>query len=135
MMCTVDAREGLDVKRLGQRVAALREQADLDQQALAEKAYLSRAYISRLERGIVPAPKVTDLQQVANALGKSLIDLLHEPTGETADLFRQLQIFFGPDRADEFEQIIVKVAGMPPDQQDLVAKIIRIQVDGWLNQG
>lgn len=131
--CHMDAAARLDVNRLGERVAALREAMDLDQEDLAQRAYLSRAYISRLERGLVPAPKTTDLEQVADALGKSLVDLLHEPTGQTADLRRQLRNLLGPDKADEVEQIVVKLAALPRDQQELLLRVIRIQVDGWLN--
>lgn len=131
ILCHMDAGTKLNVTMLGARVADLRESKGLDQNALAKQAYLSRAYISRLERGIVPSPKMTDLEQVARALGKSLVDLLHEPTGRTADLRRELTAMMGPDKASEVESILLRIADMPESEQDLVLKVIRIQVDGW----
>ena len=127
----MDAGTKLNVAALGQRVETLRKTAGLDQEDLARRAFLSRAYVSRLERGIVPAPKVTDLEQVATALGKSLADLLHEPSGRTAELRRELVAMLGPDKASEVEEILTRIAGMPAAEQELVLRIIRIQVDGW----
>jgi transcriptional regulator with XRE-family HTH domain len=127
----MDAVTRLNVTALGQRVETLRKASGFDQDDLAKHAYLSRAYISRLERGIVPSPKMTDLEQVASALGKSLVDLLHEPTGRTADLRRELTALMGPDKAAEIDNILTRIATMPESEQDLVLKVIRIQVDGW----
>jgi transcriptional regulator with XRE-family HTH domain len=127
----MDAVTRLNVTALGQRVETLRKASGFDQDDLAKHAYLSRAYISRLERGIVPSPKMTDLEQVASALGKSLVELLHEPTGRTADLRRELTALMGPDKAAEIDTILTRIAQMPEPEQDLVLKVIRIQVDGW----
>lgn len=95
----MDARSGLDIAAIGRRLLIRREQLRLDQQALAERARVSRAYISRLERGVVPAPKITELSAVAEALGMSLIDLIRQPPGtrteryslECAELMAQLE--------------------------------------------
>ena len=66
----------MNVAALGARIATRREALRLDQDEVAEKAGLSRAYISRLERGIVPNPKVCDLAAVARALGMTLAELV-----------------------------------------------------------
>jgi transcriptional regulator with XRE-family HTH domain len=62
----------MDIAALGDRIATRREELRLDQDDVAELAGLSRAYISRLERGIVPNPKVCDLAAVARALEMTL---------------------------------------------------------------
>lgn len=98
-ICHMDARHGLDIAAIGDRLLKRREELRLDQKALAEKAGVSRAYISRLERGAVPAPKITELSQVAGALDMTLIELIRQPAGtrterysaECADLMAQLE--------------------------------------------
>lgn len=98
-ICHMSADDGLDMTIIGKRIFARREEKRLDQQALADQAGLSRAYISRLERGIVPNPKVMDLTQVARVLGVTMAELVRPDTAnddeqlrlsECADLLGQL---------------------------------------------
>lgn len=60
--------ERLDISVLAAHVKGLREQRGLDQDAVAERARVSAAYVSRLERGVVPNPKLLDLEKIAHAL-------------------------------------------------------------------
>ena len=55
-------------QRIGQRIADLRKQHGMTQQALADKTGLFRAHISRIERGRYSVGFDT-LQQIAEALG------------------------------------------------------------------
>ena len=71
--------ERLDISALADRVKRLREQRGLDQDAVAERAHISSAYVSRLERGVVPNPKLLDLEKVARALEIPIGLLLSPP--------------------------------------------------------
>lgn len=77
-MCQMKARKIVGADEIGRRILAAREKLRLNQQELADKAGLSRAYISRLERGLIPNPTITDLQKVAEAAEVSLVDLTME---------------------------------------------------------
>lgn len=87
------------MKALGKRLKQRREDLRLDQEDVADKACVSRAYVSRLERGLVPAPKLTELTQVVEALQWSLVEALRQPPGtrterysvECSDLAAQLE--------------------------------------------
>lgn len=67
-------------ERIGQRVAELREAAELTQARLAERVGVAHETISRLERG-ASIPSVSRLQDVARALGVDVVDLLEPATG------------------------------------------------------
>jgi transcriptional regulator with XRE-family HTH domain len=61
-------------KRLGRRIAALRNEKGLTQEALAEKADYSVEFISFVERGI-NSPSVKGCERIANALKVHVKDL------------------------------------------------------------
>jgi transcriptional regulator with XRE-family HTH domain len=61
---------------IGDIVRQKREQLGLSQPEAAERASLSHAYLSRLERGLVPNPKLFDLLALCRALGLSLSSLV-----------------------------------------------------------
>lgn len=61
-------------KKLGQRIAALRKEQGLTQEALAEVLGCSVEFISLVERG-VNAPSVAGLQGFADALKVEVRDL------------------------------------------------------------
>lgn len=131
-ICHMNAAVGLDVVMLGRRIAERREALDLDQDDVSERSGMSRAYISRLERGLVPNPKMGDLANVADALGKSLADVLHQETsGRTPDLRRQIAAILGPDKAADVERIVFRLADMAEPDQELILGLIRLQVDGF----
>lgn len=58
-------------KRLGQRIAALRKLAGMNQEQLADMAGLQRTHVSRIEAGVY-AVKAETLQAIAEALGMTL---------------------------------------------------------------
>lgn len=60
---------------VAERVKEARQRAGLSQEDVARRAHMSSAYISRLERGVVPNPKTTDLVRVARALKMTLEEL------------------------------------------------------------
>lgn len=113
-MCQMDTRAALDVAEIGRRVKARREDLHLDQQEVADRAQMSRPYISRLERGIVPAPKITELHQVASALEMTLIELLRNPPGTRTERYS----------AECFE-MAAQLASEPPELADAVLKAWR----------
>jgi transcriptional regulator with XRE-family HTH domain len=74
-MCHMSAPEIASAAEIGRRILAARDALRLSQQDFAERAGLSRAYISRLERGLIPNPTITDLGKVAEAAGVSVAEL------------------------------------------------------------
>ena len=73
-------------KRIGQRVRALRTQARLTQQELADRAGLQRTHISRIEDGAFGS-QVETIQQVAEALGMT-VDIIDPGLQDLAPLKR-----------------------------------------------
>jgi len=61
-------------RRFGERVRALRKQAGLSQEKLAERAEISVDFVSLVERGI-NAPSFESLEKLAKALGIEVRDL------------------------------------------------------------
>lgn len=108
-ICHMDARHGLDIADIGDRLLKRREELRLDQQQLADKARVSRAYISRLERGVVPAPKITELSQVADALDMTLVDLIRQPPGTHTERY-----------AIECAELMAQLEGVPPELAEAV---------------
>jgi transcriptional regulator with XRE-family HTH domain len=62
-------------KKFGRIIRARRVAAGLSQEALAESAGLHRTYIGMLERG-ERAPTIVVVQQLADALGTTMVDLI-----------------------------------------------------------
>ena len=71
-------------KRIGQRVKALRTQAGLTQQELADRAGLRRTHIGRIEDGAFGS-QVETIQQVAEALGMT-VDIIDPRLQDLAPL-------------------------------------------------
>jgi len=116
-MCHMATQDALDIAEVGRRLAARRDALRLDQDAVAERAGLSRAYISRLERGIVPNPKVGDLLQVAKALNMPLAALL----GRDASPHEL--------RVTECAQILSQLDDQPPELAETILRWLRESVD------
>jgi transcriptional regulator with XRE-family HTH domain len=116
-LCHMSTRDELDVRTLGQRIAERRASLRLDQTELAERAYVSRAYVNRLERGVVPSPKLGDLEQVARALDTTLVDLLRQPPGTRSERYSL-----------ECGELIDQLAGEPPEIVDAVLAAWRTSV-------
>jgi transcriptional regulator with XRE-family HTH domain len=64
-----------NVKRLGARLRALREQSGLTQSLLAEQTGVSQNYISTLERGEINSPDMEILCLLGNKLGLTPNDI------------------------------------------------------------
>ena len=62
---------------LGQTVAKYRQEKELSQEALAERAGLNRTYLSDIERG-VRNPGIKNVARLAKALGVSTAKLVEE---------------------------------------------------------
>lgn len=100
----------IDMTVIGKRILARREEQRLDQSELADRAGLSRAYISRLERGIVPNPKVLDLMQVARALELSMAALMRQDDDTSAA------------RLSECAELLQQLDGEPPEVVETVMR-------------
>ncbi|MBQ5969991.1 MAG: helix-turn-helix transcriptional regulator [Clostridia bacterium] len=79
-----------DNYRLGNRVALLRQQANLSQEKLAELAELSTEYISQIERGM-KNPTVRSVQKICDALGVRLSDFFREESSAPDFLDTQIE--------------------------------------------
>lgn len=66
----------MDEKGLGQRLQAARLRAGMTQQALCQKANLSYSTLTKIERGAIKSPSIFTIQNISNALGVSLDELL-----------------------------------------------------------
>jgi transcriptional regulator with XRE-family HTH domain len=64
--------------KIGITVKRLREEQQLSQEQLREKAGLASGYISRLEAGEYSAPSINHTFSLATALGMTLRDLLEQ---------------------------------------------------------
>lgn len=62
--------------QLGKAVKKLREQKNMTQEDLREKAKFGTGYISRLEGGGYSSPSISQIFQIAKALDMNLRDLL-----------------------------------------------------------
>lgn len=118
-ICHMVTGKHLDVAEIGRRLAARRERLGLDQEAVADRAGLSRPYISRLERGIVPNPKLLDLEQVASALELPLNDLVRPIDGR--DGAREIRI-------TECADILTELADEPPEVAETILRWLRESV-------
>jgi transcriptional regulator with XRE-family HTH domain len=65
------------LRRLGLRIRALREMANISQEALGQIAGLHRTYIGAIERG-ERNPSVLSLKKIADALTVTVGDLFDE---------------------------------------------------------
>lgn len=110
-MCHMATQKPLDITEIGRRLASRREELRLDQEEVAGRASLSRAYISRLERGIVPNPKVGDLLQVADALHIPITDLMRPTPDGDSEL-----------RLAECTALMEQLDGEPPEVVETILR-------------
>lgn len=101
----------LDVAEIGRRIADRRAALRLEQQQVAERAGLSRAHVSRLERGVVPEPRVTDLAKLAAALDLSLVELVRQPAGTRTERYSL-----------ECAELTERLAEVPPGIADTILR-------------
>lgn len=112
-MCHMSARDDLSASEIGRRVLQARDATGLSQGQFAKAAHLSRAYISRLERGLVPNPTITDLAAVAGAARIPITTLVSPPSQE-----REIRI-------TECADILSQLDGEPPEVADTILRWLR----------
>lgn len=117
-ICNVGTRTRLDIGVIARRLTERRAELRLEQTEVAERAGLSRAYVSRLESGIVPNPKLFDLQRVADVLDIPLSALLAPELSAPRELF----IAEGAD-------VLEAIAGEPPELQASILRAVRQAVE------
>jgi len=66
----------MDEKGLGRRLQMARQNAGLTQQALCHRADISYSTLTKIERGAIKAPSIFTIQNIADALGIGLDDLM-----------------------------------------------------------
>jgi FMN phosphatase YigB (HAD superfamily) len=66
----------MDEKGLGKRLQMARQNAGLTQQALCHKADISYSTLTKIERGAIKAPSIFTIQNIAEALGIGLDELM-----------------------------------------------------------
>lgn len=101
---------------IGRRVFTAREGLRLNQEDFADRAGLSRAYISRLERGLVPNPTISDLQRVATAAGVPITDLI-------------LPDDAGRRYSTDLNEIAAELEGEPPEVAESITRMLRISLE------
>lgn len=69
----------MDEKGLGKRLQLARQSAGLTQQSLCHKANLSYSTLTKIERGAIKAPSIFTIQNIADALGVGLDELMGAP--------------------------------------------------------
>lgn len=74
-ICAMSTSATTATKRVAARVAAIRQQQGLSQEALAVRAKLHRVTLARLELAQHP-PTLDTLDRIARALGVTLVDLV-----------------------------------------------------------
>lgn len=104
----------MDLKAIGIRIKAAREERNLTQEQLAEMVGLSAAHISVIERG-VKAPKLETFIEIANALNVTSDSLLLDV------LNNSLQI-----TATELSEQIKR---LPPKEQQKILKAVQVLVE------
>lgn len=75
----------MDEKGLGKRLQLARQTAGLTQQSLCHKAGLSYSTLTKIERGAIRSPSIFTIQNIAEALGVGLDQLLGVAPIRTAD--------------------------------------------------
>lgn len=66
----------MDAEKFGAFIAAARKEKNMTQKALAEKLHVTDKAVSRWERGL-GFPDIHTIEPLAEALGVSLLELLH----------------------------------------------------------
>ena len=130
-MCHMPPQRHLNISSIGGRIAARRDDLRLDQEAVADRAGLSRAYISRLERGIVPNPKVVDLAAVADALDLSLDALIYGAFDATADddLTARLTRNLGPELGLLLARVDQAAAAWEEERRTVLKVVVQSLLD------
>jgi len=90
-------------------IKRLRLARGMNQQQVCSAAGISRQAYSGIEKGATKEPRVSNLQNIANALGAELMDLFAEPPRLSTVRFRSNSIKTAKDRARK-EQYLIDAA-------------------------
>lgn len=103
---------------MGNLIRAARIERGWSKAKLAARAGVHPSYVGRLEKGRYTKPSMENLKAIAEALGRSVMDLLEEaqPTDEEAALLIQVRELTGADDA-VFREIMDEVRRYPHDQR------------------
>lgn len=101
----------MNTNELGKKVAGRRQELALNQEDLAKAAKISRNYISLIERGEAQNISANVLNQLADALGMTMSELIGQPTPDSLLISRSLRQF-GIDAGLSFE-VVEKLARIP----------------------
>lgn len=110
--------DSVDAAEIGRRVLAGREAMRMSQQDFADAAGLSRAYMSRLERGLIPNPTITELAKIASVLGMTLAALVAAPSHLVEHRF-----------SHDWDEIQRQVADLPEPLREMVLKAARQSIE------
>jgi len=69
------------LKKLGRKIRILREQRNLTQEELSERAQISYKFLGEIERGLKNS-SIKILGQIADAMGISLAELFYFPSSD-----------------------------------------------------
>ena len=89
---------------LGVRIRTVRKAKRMTQERLAELADLNLSYLSEVERGLANV-SLCITNQIANALGVCVADLLEEPPGDGASV-DFLALRQKVETLDKYEQVL-----------------------------
>ncbi len=82
------------LKKLGRKIRILREQGNLTQEELSERAQISYKFLGEIERGLKNS-SIKILGQIADAMGISLAELFYFPSDGDQEKERIKNEIFG----------------------------------------
>ena len=98
-------------KQIGARIKALRKQAGLTQEQLAERVGLDTRHLSRLEVGR-HFPSLDSLEKIAAALNVPLVEFFRFPDQEGLDTLREYLANFAENGSESQIRLAVKVISL-----------------------
>lgn len=108
----------MSMQQLGHRIKEARDLQHKTLKALAQEADLSAAYIQKLENAEITSPSPHKLQQLADALGLSYIELM-----QLAEYITAPDATVGEVEADGLSHAL-RSANLSNDQREEVAQFI-----------
>lgn len=117
----------MNLMDMGRRVKRRREELGMVQDDLAAKLHKTRGYVSRLENGKA-GESVSDLIEVAKALGMKLSEMLGETDDEAAAEIRR-RLPDGSELIVGFERIARALPNQPENEQTFIRTQIQTLAD------
>ena len=107
------------IKAIGQRTRRAREEMDLTQEQVAERAGLHVSYVGQIERGL-REPSLKSLVSITHALNLELVDIFTEGGDKEDRLLRELRRVIGtlePPQQRQVLGIVRQVVGLAEGQK------------------